>query len=49
MFIKKLLNNSAFSLKSIMKQFSWNNGGISGILLLRKNGFSNEGVFLGIA
>ena len=31
---KKELKSSAFSLKSIIKRFLWNNGGISGIFLL---------------
>ena len=38
----KLLKSLAFSLKSIMKRFSRDNGSISGIFLLFKNVFSND-------
>ena len=33
---KKELKSSVFSLKSIVKQYSWHNGGISGFFLFRK-------------
>ena len=33
---KKELKSLAFSLKSVIKRFTWNNGGISGIFLLLK-------------
>ena len=33
---KKELKSSAFSLKSVIKWFSWNNSGISGIFLFKK-------------
>ena len=36
-FTKKWLNNSAFSLNSVMNLFSWKKGGMQGIFLLFKN------------
>ena len=43
---KKLLKSSAFSLKCIMKWFSWHSGGISGIFLLFRNIFINVFILL---
>ena len=39
---KKELKSSAFSLKSVIKQFSWNNGGIRGIFLMFKTTFNKD-------
>ena len=39
---KKKLRSSAFSLKSVIKEFSWNNGGISGAFLLFKKAFNKD-------
>ena len=39
---KKELKSSVFSLKSVIKQFSWNNGGISGNFLLFKKIFNKD-------
>ena len=41
-FAKKELKSSAFSLKSVTKLFSWNNGGIRGIFLLFKKRFNRD-------
>ena len=40
--VKKELKSSAFSLKSVKKQFSWNKKGIRGIILLFKKPLNNE-------
>ena len=44
-FTKKWLNNSVFSLKSVMNLFSWKRGGMQGIFLLFKNVFNIEQCF----
>ena len=47
-FTKKWLNNSVFSLKSVMNLFLWKRGGMQGIFLLFKNVFKIDQYVYGL-